>query len=375
MTPPVCAKCGKNKPLKQLRYNVPSTLTDLARPDQSKICIKCYDIHRKEQKELIDDANQPNLFPHWRDERRENSGNRLPLVGLGTWLAPKGIVGGVVKQAIEYGYRAIDCAPAYENEKEIGEALHDAISSGKVKREELFITSKLWNSHHEAQHVRGAVQQTLKDLRLEYLDLYLIHFPIAVEFTGYDLTSSVRFPKDDSGHIKFAKAPIHETWRAMEQLVDEGLVKSIGVSNFTIRETLDLLSYARIRPAVNQIEVSPFYTRPHLVAFLQQQGIHVTGYSTLGANATQAAVTKLPVIQELAAKYNRTPAQVALRWCTQRGISVIPKSTNPERLKENLRLFDFELTQEDIERISAENKNRSVFEDTRSSNWGFDPWA
>eukprot|EP01102_Stenamoeba_stenopodia_P015101 TRINITY_DN5111_c0_g1_i1.p1 TRINITY_DN5111_c0_g1~~TRINITY_DN5111_c0_g1_i1.p1 ORF type:complete len:312 (+),score=55.15 TRINITY_DN5111_c0_g1_i1:463-1398(+) len=304
-----------------------------------------------------------------------NDGKKFPLVGLGTWLAPKGVVGSAVKEAIDLGYRSIDCSPAYENEKEIGEAIHEAFTSGRVKREDLFLTSKLWNTHHEAKHVRGAVQQTLKDLRVDYLDLFLIHFPIAVEFTGYDLTTSVRFPKDEQGHIKFAKAPIHETWREMEKLVDDGLVKSIGISNFTIRETLDLLTYARIRPAVNQIELSPLNTREHLVEVLHQQDIHVTSYSTLGAQCTQAGVTKLPVILELAEKHGRTPAQIALRWCTQRGISVIPKSTNRERLKENLNVFDFSLEDEDLKRISAENTNRSVFENTRSSNWGFDPWA
>eukprot|EP01102_Stenamoeba_stenopodia_P017969 TRINITY_DN6523_c0_g1_i1.p1 TRINITY_DN6523_c0_g1~~TRINITY_DN6523_c0_g1_i1.p1 ORF type:complete len:314 (+),score=77.65 TRINITY_DN6523_c0_g1_i1:93-1034(+) len=306
-----------------------------------------------------------------------NNGKKMPLVGLGTWSAPKGVVGEAIKKAVDLGYRSFDFSPAYQNEKEIGDALHEIISSGKVKREELFLTSKLWCTHHEAQHVRGGLQQTLKDLRVDYLDLYLIHWPVAYEFTGYDLTATTEvFPKDAQGRPRFAKAPTHLTWQEMEKLVDDGLVKSIGISNFTIRETLDLLSYARIRPAVNQFEVSPFHTRPHLIEFHQQEGIHVTSFSTLGSSTTQAGVLQLPVLQELAKKYNRSPAQVVLRWCTQREISVIPKSTNPDRLKENLHVFDFTLEEEDIKRISAENKGQSAFTlDFMIPAFGFNPWA
>jgi diketogulonate reductase-like aldo/keto reductase len=305
-----------------------------------------------------------------------SNGQQMPLVGLGTWSAPKGVVGEAIKQAIDIGYRSFDFSPGYQNEKEIGVALSEAISSGKVKRSDLFLTSKLWSTHHHPSHVRGGLKQTLQDLRVDYLDLFLIHWPIAYEFTGYDLATAPLFPKGENGRMKFDKVPTQDTWREMEKLVDDGLVKTIGISNFTIRETLDLLAYARIRPAVNQFEVSPLHTREHLVEFMKAEGIHVTSFSTFGSSTTSASVLQIPSILELAKKYNKTPAQIVVRWVTQQGISTIPKSTNQQRLKENLSVFDFKLEEDDIKLISKENKNQTAFQpDFLIPAFGFNVWA
>jgi len=238
------------------------------------------------------------------------------------------------------------------------------------------LTSKLWNTHHEVQHIRNALLNTLKDLQVDYLDLWLIHWPIQVEFTGYDLTKADIAPKDNNGHPRFSKVSHAQTWAEMEKAFDEGLVKSIGVSNFTSRELVDLLATARIRPVVNQIEVSPLHTNLDLIEFCSWHGVHVTSYSTFGSSFNKTPVLELPVIHELSKKLNKTPAQVVLRWAIELGTSSVPKSTNAQRMKDNLDIFDFQLSREDVNRISAENKNQGAFgTEFRKSTFGFNPWV
>eukprot|EP01113_Clastostelium_recurvatum_P047230 TRINITY_DN838_c0_g1_i1.p1 TRINITY_DN838_c0_g1~~TRINITY_DN838_c0_g1_i1.p1 ORF type:complete len:301 (-),score=75.52 TRINITY_DN838_c0_g1_i1:86-988(-) len=274
-----------------------------------------------------------------------NSGHTIPSLGFGTWKADPGVVGKSVKIALESGYRHIDCAAIYGNEKEIGATFKEVFAEGKIKREEVFITSKLWNSCHRKEHVRGACEQTLKDLELEYLDLYLIHWPFPLQFAGYDL-------KQRSGGPDMV--PLQETWQAMEALVDAGLVKSIGISNFNVQLIRDLLTYARIKPAVNQVEIHPFMRQARLVEHTKAIGdIHTSAYSPLG-NGKLGLQDE--TVLKIAKKHNRTAANVMIKWGIQYGVSVLPKSVTPERILENANL-DFTLTGEDLEDLAKLERN------------------
>eukprot|EP00742_Colponemidia_sp_Colp-10_P005197 GILJ01005551.1.p1 GENE.GILJ01005551.1~~GILJ01005551.1.p1 ORF type:complete len:311 (+),score=49.46 GILJ01005551.1:28-933(+) len=288
-----------------------------------------------------------------------NSGHEIPLVGLGTWQAPAGEVGAAVKTALGLGYRHIDCAAIYGNEAEIGQAFEEVFAQGVIKREDVFITSKLWNTKHKREDVKPALLKQLSDLKLEYLDLYLIHWPMA--FTE-------DHAKDENGSIKLLPIPLRETWEAMEQLVDEGLVRSIGISNFNIQLTNDLLSYARIKPAVNQVELHPLNVQQRLKDFCAARGIHLTGYCPLARSDASVNVMENPTITTLASKYNKSPAAILIRWGVQRGTSVIPKSTKEERLRGNFDVFDFELTSEEQASITALDRKHRVVDPT--SFWG-----
>ncbi|GJD08632.1 Aldose reductase A [Galdieria sulphuraria] len=278
-----------------------------------------------------------------------NTGAKVPLVGFGTWKAEPGRVGEAVRTALEAGYRHIDCAAVYGNEKEIGQVFKEIFSSGKVKRSDVFVTSKLWNTCHKKEHVIEACKQTLKDLQLDYLDLYLIHWPCAFEFAGLPITEENTIPKNKKGEIAFAKVPLQETWKAMEELQKQGLVKAIGVSNYRIVELLDLLSYCEIVPAVNQIEVHPYNQRKDL-----KDG--------------KEGPLQDSVVRSISEKLGKTPAQVLLAWGLQRGTSVIPKSVTPTRIKENLNCT-FKLDSEVVKQIDQLERGQVVC-DMREY-WGF----
>ncbi|KAF6003125.1 hypothetical protein CCYA_CCYA09G2721 [Cyanidiococcus yangmingshanensis] len=278
-------------------------------------------------------------------------GNRIPCLGLGTWKAEPGQISGVVEQAIELGYRHVDCAAVYMNEKEIGTAFHRVLSNGTVKREDLFVTSKLWNTCHRPEHVVQACKQTLADLQLDYLDLYLIHWPFAWEYCGLPLNENTWKGVDNTGDICFDHGvTLQQTWAAMESLVDQGLVRSIGVSNYGLAELHDIVSYARIRPVVNQIEVHPLNTRAEHKREAEKLGIRIEAYSPLGSGTL--GVLRDETIQNLAKKYRATPAQICLAWNIQRGCVVLPKSVSPERLRENLEATSLRLDENDMERIN-----------------------
>lgn len=286
------------------------------------------------------------------------NGDQMPILGLGTWKSEPGEVYAAVREAIRIGYRHIDCARAYGNEAEIGNALRDAINQGQVTRDELWITSKLWNNAHGRENVEGALKKTLQDLDLAYLDLYLIHWPIPIK-PGVDFPSSV------ADFFLPTEVPLQSTWEGMEAAVNAGLTRHIGVSNFSAKKLRDLLPHCKIKPEVNQVELHPLLQQTELVAYCLSQGIHVTAYSPLGSSDRPAFVKasdapvllENPVIQSIAQERGCTPAQVLLAWHVQRGISVIPKSVSPSRLHENLAAAEVELTPSDLELIAGLDQN------------------
>ncbi|GMY05635.1 NADP-dependent D-sorbitol-6-phosphate dehydrogenase [Fagus crenata] len=304
-----------------------------------------------------------------------NNGFKMPMVGFGVWRVEGKDMRDLITNAIKIGDRHFDCAADYKNEPEVGEALAGAFRTGLVKREDLFITTKLWNSDHG--HVVEACKDSLKKLQLAYLDLYLVHFPIATKHTGVGTTDSAL---DEDGVLEIdTNVSLETTWHAMEDLVSMGLVRSIGISNYDIFLTRDCLAYSKVKPAVNQIETHPYFQRDSLVKFCQKHGICVTAHTPLGGAVANTelfgSVSCLddPVLKGLAAKYKRTVAQIVLRWGIQRNTVVIPKTSKLERLKENFQVFDFELTKEDMDLIKSLERNYRI--NNPAKFWGIDLYA
>ena len=286
------------------------------------------------------------------------NGDKMPSLGLGTWKSDDGQAYYSVKEAIRIGYRHIDCAYRYDNEKEIGQALTECIQSGALQRKNLFLTSKLWNNAHFPEDVLPALERTLSDLRVNYLDLYLVHWPVAIK-------PEIGFPSKGGDFVSLQEIPIIETWQAIEECVARGLVRHIGVSNFSIKKLDRLLEGANIKPEVNQIELHPFLQQKDLVAYCKENGILVTAYCPLGSQDRPARLIKAnepillnnPVILEIAGRLGCRPVQVLLKWAIQRGTSVIPKSANPERLKQNFESQEIALTLSDMESIELLDKH------------------
>lgn len=301
-----------------------------------------------------------------------NNGRKMPLVGLGCWKIPKDTCAQQVYDAVTVGYRVFDGAQDYGNEKEVGEGIRRAIKDGLVKREELFVVSKLWCSFHSPKYVKLSLKRTLSDMGLDYLDLFYIHFPIAIKPVPFE----EKYPPGlytgeadaKAGNISVEHVPIIDTYRAMEECVDEGLIKSIGISNFSGSVLLDLLCGARIKPVALQIELHPYLTQERYVKWVQSRGIQVVAYSSfgpqsfadMGSEIAKATPTLFDndVIKKIADKHNVTSAQVLLRWATQQHVAVIPKSSKKGRLRNNLLVEkDFSLTESEIKEISGLNKN------------------
>lgn len=283
------------------------------------------------------------------------NGDQLDAIGLGTWKSEPGEVYKAVREAIKAGYRHIDCAWIYQNEAEIGNAFADAFAEGDVTREELWVTSKLWNSFHAPEDVAPALKESLENLKLDYLDLYLIHWPIAQRKEDV-------FPKTADGFIPLEDMPIADTWKAMEACVDQGLVKHIGVSNFNIPKLKKLLETARIQPEMNQVESHPLLAQNELFSFCKDNGIHYTAYSPLGSRDREQKGEDEPdmfvneVIKAIADKHGVHSAQVLIKWAEGRGTSVIPKSVNPVRLKQNLEAANIPLDTADMEALNGLDK-------------------
>lgn len=287
-----------------------------------------------------------------------NSGHDMDIVGLGTWKSKPDEVRHAVESAIDCGYRHIDCAWCYQNEHEVGVALENKVKEGKVKREDLFITSKLWCTFHEPDQVRKGCMESLKSLKLDYLDLYLVHNPV-----GYIQVEGNPFPLLDNGKMQNTDRDYMDTWKAMEMLVEEGLVKSIGISNFNIAQTARVLKEGKIKPAVNQIEIHPNFTQEPLVEYCQKEGVVVTAYSPFASpdnpwlKEGYKPVLEDVTINEISKRMNKTPAQVILRYLMQRNLIVIPKSVTASRIESNYQVFNFKLDDADMAKISKLNKN------------------
>jgi alcohol dehydrogenase (NADP+) len=281
-------------------------------------------------------------------------GHKIPALGLGTWKSNKGEVAAAVSEAIKIGYRHIDCAPIYMNEQEVGSALGTALTSGQVKREELWITSKLWNNAHAKKQVRPALEKTLRDLRIDYLDLFLIHWPVHFQ-------PNVMFPRCPEEFLAPDAIPLGETWQAMESLVEKGLCRYIGVCNFHLGRLQQLKKEASIQPLLNQIESHPYLQQVEMLKYCKTNGTLFTAYSPLGSGdrpvgmkkSDEPSLLQHPTVVAIAEKNSLTPGQVLLAWALARGTIVIPKSINPGRLRENFQAADLILAPVDLAAITA----------------------
>ena len=304
----------------------------------------------------------------------------MPVVGLGTWKASRGLVYTAVKTAIAAGYRMIDCANDYGNEKEVGKALQECLAEGLVKREELFIQAKLWNTNHRKEHVKLDLMATLEDLGLDYIDSFVIHWPQACPASGkslgvcrephnnkpakYSDVAGTMFPIDDEGYYcSDNECHYVETWHAMEDLVEEGLVKAAGISNFNvaqIREVLD--NVKKHKPTVLQNECHPYLQQKDTIDFCKANGIVFQSYSPLGSGdgpfrkPGDPSLFQEPALTAIAEKHGKTVGHIALAWHVNRGLSLVPKSTSPHRIAANIDVFDIVLDAEDMAAFDKLNK-------------------
>jgi len=294
------------------------------------------------------------------DQLTLRDGSKMPVLGLGTWHhGPREEIMDAVELAIRLGYRHVDAAYIYLNEKEVGEAMARVMGNGPekiVKREDIFITTKLWNTDHEPHLVEETCRKQMADLQVDYLDLYLMHFPTAF------VKGDGNVPRNSDGTVNYGTTHYKDTWAAMEKLVEKGIVKNIGMSNFNSKQLTELMEECKILPAVLQVECNPRFTNAKLHAFCVSRGIQMVAYSSFGSPDLPWGRTDLPhiladpVIKEIADKHAKSTAQTVLRWQVEKRIGAIPKSIIKKELEENLQIFDFQLSKEEVETIDGLNK-------------------
>ncbi|MGZ3560132.1 MAG: aldo/keto reductase [Thermodesulfobacteriota bacterium] len=277
-----------------------------------------------------------------------NNGSEIPALGFGTLIPDPTETKKAVKAALEVGFRQFDCAERYRNEKEVGEAMKEALRDGKIRREELFVGTKLWNSNHRPKRVKPAFEASLKKLQLDYVDLYLIHTPFAFKpGEGQD-------PRDENGKVIYDEGvTLLDTWRALENLMDEGRCKAIGLSDISLEKVQQIFESARIKPAVVQVESHPYLPQWDLLDFCKKKGIVLLAFAPLG-HGIEPKLVEDPVITTISKRLKKTPAQVLLAWALQRGTALITTSKNPNRIKEN---FDVSALPEDAMKEIREGIN------------------
>ncbi|XP_033761740.1 aldo-keto reductase family 1 member B1-like [Pecten maximus] len=298
-----------------------------------------------------------------------NNGKTMPLFGLGTWQSKPEEVKTAVRTALDAGYRLIDTAYNYLNEEAIGEVLDEYFKAGKLKREDIFICTKLASIYTRPADVELSMSKSLKKLKLNYVDLFLIHAPMACRVP--EDPNNV-FPIKDGKIDAEERVDIEGVWKEMEKLVDQGKTKSIGISNFNAAQLERVRKVARVMPVTNQVECHAYFPQTKLEEYMKQYNIPIMAYGPIGSPGRQTSrfnsdktdtivLLNDPVIGKLATKYNKTPAQILLRNLLQRNIIVIPKSVTPSRIQQNGNVFDFELSPEDMTAITGINKGVRLF--------------
>ncbi|MCH7408456.1 aldo/keto reductase [Belliella sp. DSM 111904] len=282
------------------------------------------------------------------------NGDQFPIIGLGTWKSKPGEVYQAVLWALKSGYRHIDCAAIYNNEVEVGKALSHAFAEGIVARKDLFITSKLWNDSHRIEDVKVGIQKSLKELQLDYLDLYLVHWPVSFK-------KGVGFAENREQYYTYEDVPLAQTWQGMQQVQQEGMTRHIGVSNFNIAKLKELFAVGGQGPELNQVEMHPYLKQEKLVKFCKEKGMLMTAYSPLGSGDRSSSSKKSDepklfedhLVSSLADKYKVSPAQILIAFSVHRNIAVIPKSVNEERIKQNLEAGAIKFEVEDFKALNA----------------------
>ncbi|KAI6647353.1 Alcohol dehydrogenase -like [Oopsacas minuta] len=291
-----------------------------------------------------------------------NNGLTIPQLGLGTFLSDKGLVGEAVKQAIKMGYRHIDCAWVYMNEEEVGSGIDWAINEGICKREDLFITTKLSGSHYN--EIKWALNDSLKKLRLDYVDLYLIHLPFEMK-NDPTIKSLADLKKEHC--IGYNAEKMSKVWSELEQLVSEGLIRSIGVSNFTIKKLEAILKTAKLIPVVNQVEIQAYFQQNKLRSYCKSKGILIQAFNTLGnPGLFKGKLDVEPLldnaeVKQVCEKHRATPAQVCIAFGLAIGDILIPKSVTESRLRENFKSINLKLDEDDVKRLKSLDKNLRLY--------------
>ena len=256
----------------------------------------------------------------------------IPAVGFGTLIPDPLATKQATKTALEVGFRHLDCAERYRNEEAVGDVMQAAFSEGTIRREDVFVTTKLWNTNHRPERVKPAFDASCQRLQIDYVDCYLIHTPFAF------LPGDDQDPRDERGQVIYdSGVTLIETWRALERLVDDGQCRSIGLSDITLEKLREIVAVARIKPAVVQVESHPYLPEWELLDFCREHGIVLLAFAALG-HASEPKVLDDPVITAVARRVNKTPAQVALAWAVQRGTAFLTTSTKPDRIRENFEI-------------------------------------